>query len=98
MSKIRESARDEECQIRIPAVCTGDPATTVLCHLPSHAMGAKCDDIHGSYGCHACHDYVDGRVQRPDDAHYALHRKIWFYEGVFRTQTILLEKGLITIE
>ena len=97
MTKIRNSARDEECQIRIPGVCNGDTTTTVLCHLPGGGMGGKSSDIHAAYGCSSCHDYVDGRVHLSNHPSEKFHRKIWFYEAVIRTQAILLEKGLIKI-
>ncbi len=93
MSKITESARGEECQIRLYKHCNGNPETTVFCHLGGAGMGRKSSDIHGAYGCSDCHDVVDGRVgtnyNTKDEVDLA------FYEGVIRTQQILLEKGLI---
>ena len=58
---IRDSARGQDCCLRIPGVCLLDPATVVLCHLPGHIPGAKGDDTHGVCGCRACHDRTDGR-------------------------------------
>ncbi len=93
MSKIRESARDEQCLIRLPGICNGDPATTVLCHFSGGGMGTKRLDIHGAYGCSECHAAVDGgKTDIPKDR---LMR--WFYEGAFRTQERLIEKGLIRV-
>ena len=98
MSKITESARDEMCQIRIPGVCSHDPATTVLCHMNGSAAGKglwqKAKDYLGAYGCYKCHQMVDGAVPPPhgmtrDDI------KLMFAEGVFRTQIILEKKGLL---
>ena len=94
MSKITKSAKGEECQIRIPGVCNFNPETTVLCHLNGGGVGMKRKDIHGAYGCSSCHDVVDGKTRPPLDIN-AFHIPIYFYEGVFRTQEILLEKGLI---
>ena len=92
MSKITKSAKGEECLIRIPTVCNGNPETTVFCHLGGGGMGAKSSDIHGSYGCSSCHDAVDGRSKNGLNE-FVL--KTWFYEGMVRTQLKLIEKGLI---
>ena len=50
-------------------------------------------DIHGAYGCSDCHDVVDGRrpVKNYDRGQIAL----WFHQAVIRTQSILVEKGLL---
>lgn len=95
-TKITKSARGRECEIRSP-VCNGDPETTVLCHLSGGGMGAKRSDIHAAYGCSACHDYVDNRTWLSNHPHEVTMKKIWFYEGVFRTQAIMLREGLIQI-
>ena len=108
MSKITDSARGEQCQVRIPGVCNRDPATVVFAHLNGGGMGMKHPDYEGAYCCSACHDVVDGRVP------YITH-EIWpeafgekaaaefsrcvagvcFYEGCVRTRKILIEKGLL---
>jgi len=95
-SKFRKSAKGQECQIRIPGVCNFNPETTVLCHLNGGGIGAKRSDIHAAYGCSDCHDYVDGRMSplKPSDS---LRKKIYHYEGVFRTQEIWLREGLIKL-
>ncbi len=91
---IRGSARGEECQIRIPGYCNGNPETVVLCHLGGAGMGRKSLDIHAAYGCSSCHDVVDHR----DNCTFTdLQIQVWFHEGIFRTQQILLDKGLIKI-
>lgn len=97
MSNITKSAKGEECQIRIPGKCNGNPETTVPCHLNGGGMGMKHKDLFIAYGCSACHDIVDGRAKL-DRWTNDLYSKVWFYEGVFRTQEILIEKGLITLK
>lgn len=92
MSKLTKSARNQDCQIRLEGICNGNPETTVLAHLPGGGVGGKLSDIHGSFSCSACHDEVDGRGK-----HSALHYREQFYEGVIRTQTLMLEAGLIKI-
>lgn len=90
--KLRAMARERDCQIRIPGVCNGDHNSVVLCHLPGAGMARKSNDIHGAWGCSACHDAVDGR-QKTDYSREVL--KLWHLEGVIRTQQILLDEGVI---
>lgn len=98
MSRIRESARGEQCQIRIYQVCNHDPETTVLCHPnelgSGHGMGHKGIDELGAYGCFNCHNVYDRRVPLP--AHLTrLEVENAFHRGHQRTFVILREKGLI---
>lgn len=92
-SKIRASARDEDCQIRIPGVCNFNPKTTVLCHLGGAGWALKSNDIHSAYGCSKCHLVVDGAKSEftRDEIN------LMFYDGMVRTQLILIERGLIVI-
>lgn len=96
MSKIRESARGEECQVRIPVICNFNPETTVFAHKGGAGMGTKSSDLLGAYCCSNCHDVIDGRS---DPVIYSRNSvELAFYEGIFRTQLILLEKGLIKLK
>jgi len=55
-------------------------------------MGAKQNDLFASYGCSSCHDEVDNRTIK------ILNRELvknWFYDGVIRTQQILIDKGIL---
>lgn len=94
MTPIRASARDEECTIRLPGVCSYDPAKTVLCHENGAGGGMKSPDECGAYGCHDCHMVLDGHVPRPAgltrDAVLAC-----FAEGNRLTRLILKRKGLL---
>lgn len=97
MSKITESARGEECQIRIVGVCNRDNTTVVFCHANGGGMGMKMPDSEGAYGCSACHDVVDGRVRT------AVVRPWWeieldFLAGQRRTRKILMEKDLLILK
>ena len=94
MSKLRKSARGRECQIRIPGVCNGNPETTVLAHLNGAGMGLKRSDIHGAYACSDCHDAVDGRRGAVTLATFS-EFQTYHYEGIIRTQEIMLREGLI---
>jgi hypothetical protein len=96
-SKLRDSARGEECTFQIVGVCNGNPETTVLCHLPheSHGMGFKANDLSSGYGCSSCHDVIDGRVQytfQPGDKEFYMRR------SNIRTLIRMEEKGLIIIK
>ena len=93
MSKLRKSAKNQQCQIRIPQVCLAPGTDTVcLCHLNGAGWALKNLDIHGAYGCQRCHDVVDGRVKSGWDSDLI---KLWFLEGVIRTQEIMVKEGLI---
>lgn len=92
MKKLRESARGQECQVRIPGICNFNPETTVLAHLNGGGMGMKQDDHHAAFCCSACHDAIDGRVKT--DMSYS-ELKLAHLEGVIRTQKIWMDEGLM---
>ena len=93
MSKIRKSARMEDCALRIPGVCNFDPETTVLCHAPYPNRGGMRNADHwAAYGCSNCHDYVDGRstgVQKTCS-------DFWM-PAIKETQEKLIKKGLMEV-
>lgn len=63
---LRESARGQQCALRLPGICNGDPETTVLAHIRRGGvggMGLKPPDPCGVFACSACHDVMDGRVR-----------------------------------
>jgi hypothetical protein len=99
MSKITESARGEQCLIRIPGVCNRDDSTTVFCHDPvGSGLSIKWPDTEGTYGCSDCHDLIDGRVPPPAKKLYSRQDiLVMYYEGARRTRIKLLEKELIKI-
>lgn len=101
MSKIRESANQEECQIRIPHVCNHNPATTVWCHANGSAadkgMWMKANDLLGAYGCSACHDAYDRRSYRYEEWHTREQIEVMFWEGHARSLVLLIAKGIISI-
>ena len=95
MSKIRNSARGESCTVRIPGVCNHNPETVVFAHVNGAGMGVKASDLHGAYCCAACHDIADGRARLPEVTADTV--KLWFLQGVLRTQLKLIEKGLVKL-
>ncbi len=92
---LRNYARGKQCQIRIPEYCSHDETTVVLCHIRLAGItggGQKSPDILGAHGCHKCHGIADG-------AHSCKFSKdeirLMFYEGVFRTQYLLIKEGIL---
>lgn len=92
MTNLRKEAEGRECMIRIPSVCNGDPATTVLAHLNGGGMAMKRPDTSGAWACSSCHDHVDGRVTT---MYYKSELAMMFHEGVIRTQEQLIAEGKI---
>lgn len=93
MANLRDLARGQDCQIRIPSVCNHDPATTVLAHYRMAGIcgaGQKPPDECGAWACSACHDAVDGRSKSclTRDMLIAYHS-----DGVIRTLHKLSQLG-----
>lgn len=100
MSNITESARGEDCLIRIPG-CSFNKEQTVWCHANGSAAGKgmwlKSNDLLGAYGCYPCHQTVDGQRPPPhgwtrDDVRLA------FWEGHARSILKLIEKGIVVLQ
>ena len=67
MSKIRKSARGKQCLVRIPGVCNFTPETVIAAHIRiagTCGIGMKPSDLLTVRACSACHDVIDGRVQK----------------------------------
>jgi hypothetical protein len=87
---LRSFARGQQCQVRLPGICSRNEDTTVLAHirLPGiSGMGIKSADLLGAWACDRCHLYAD---THHDDATQRA-----FYEGVLRTQNELIKQGLL---
>ena len=87
-TKIRQSARDEACTLRVSTSCQ-DGETVVLCHLnsPYKGIALKSPDIFGAYGCYRCHQQLDaGMVSKGDQL-----------RALMETQFKMMEKGLINV-
>lgn len=63
LPKLRQSARDRDCTLRLD-VCNGDPATVVLAHALTGPMGGKCPDTVAFFACSTCHEVYDRRDSR----------------------------------
>mgnify|MGYP000498261172 CR=1 FL=1 len=104
---ITNSARGENCTLRIYGVCNGNPETTVFAHAKGGGMGMKAHDIHGCYACSSCHEWIDGGWTRPMGEGIGIqarekhkHQAIMESEvlrAMMKTQTILFQKGLIKL-
>ncbi len=92
MSRLRESARGQECLVRLPGVCNRNPETVVLAHLGGGGMGMKKKDIHASFCCSSCHDEVDRRTWVFEKDYTELAHR----QGVERTQNYWIENGMVT--
>ena len=92
---LRNAAKGQECQIRIPGVCTHNPETTVLAHIRMagvSGMGLKSNDLIGAWACSTCHDACDRRTHTYLNADQV---RLWHLEGMVRTIDQLAKQGLI---
>lgn len=108
--KITNSARNEDCTLRIAGVCNFDPSTTVFAHMNGGGMGYKHHDIHGCYACSDCHNWLDGGYVKYFENQYdsdlgkqiariAAHAFMVseFNPAMIETQNKLIAKGLIKL-
>lgn len=86
--KIRESARGEQCSLRVSPQCQ-DGETVVFCHLNSNfrGVGLKSPDLFGVYGCYWCHQLLDANKVEASDQLRALQE----------TMMKVFNKGLINV-
>ncbi|MNF92547.1 hypothetical protein D3C84_751950 [compost metagenome] len=96
LSKLRETARGRDCQVRLAGICNFNPETTVLAHFRlagTCGMGIKPHDLLGAWACSSCHDEIDRRTRSVDAETAALAH----LEGVLRTLVELIKERKITI-
>jgi hypothetical protein len=88
-SKIRQSAKGEECSLRVSDSCTDEYGSVVACHLNSNyrGVGIKSPDLFVVYACFFCHQLLDKSEVSAEDQLRASQE----------TQMKLLNKGLINI-
>jgi hypothetical protein len=95
VSKLRDAARGQECQIRLPGICNFNPETTVLAHYRlsgTCGVGMKPLDLIGSWACSDCHDLIDGRRS---SAFSREQLDLMHLEGMVRTISALHKRGLL---
>lgn len=94
---LRDSAKGQDCTLNIVGVCSYNPETVVLAHLPdeSHGMARKSDDISACFACDNCHSVIDGRVTHD----MSKAEKEWYMRRAqTRTLRIWVDKGLVTVK
>ena len=93
--KLRDSARGQECTVRLPGICNFRTDTTVLAHLPcgQKGMGMKGFDTVAVYACDCCHGVIDGRAAGEVDWQDMLRAVAETHEALIRAK-ILTVKGM----
>lgn len=92
---LRTLARGRACTVRLPGVCNGDPATTVLAHVRLagiSGMGIKSPDLIAAHACSSCHDAIDRRAHMDLDRDYV---RLAHLEGMARTLATLIKEGIL---
>lgn len=86
--KIRNSARGQDCTLRLVGVCNFNAETTVLAHVGfAGGWATKCGDNIAVFSCSCCHAEIDGNGR---DA-YASDK----LRALEETQQVLIDKGLL---
>lgn len=95
---IRQSARDEDCTIRLFGACNGLTDTTVWAHSnrseDGKGMGIKARDDRGAYACAVCHTIYDRQIPRPAGMTLE-YVEDQFTAGMHESRDKLRAKGLI---
>ncbi len=97
---LRRLARGQQCCVRIPGVCNGNPETTVLAHLNGGGMGMKHHNLVAAWSCSSCHAWLDGGYATatvPYIQNSRRDRDLYHLEGIIRTQQELLKMGLAEV-
>lgn len=95
MKSLRKLAQGKSCMVRIPDFCDGGGETTILAHYSLAGIsgrGLKSPDLLGAWCCSSCHSVIDFRVNTRYDRDMI---RLWFAEGVFRTQYELIKLDMI---
>lgn len=94
--RIRNAARGENCTVNIVGVCSYNPESTVLAHLPdeSKGMGKKADDISAVFACYNCHQAIDRREYNRE---FEESREWYLRRAMVRTWRRLIEMGIVVI-
>ena len=95
MSKYTESARWQECQVRIAGICNHDNSTTVFAHINGAGMGMKHEDIFGAFSCSACHEWLDGGYIREGVSKDV--RDLEHLRAMMNTQKIMIKQGALVL-
>lgn len=89
--KLRDSARNRSCTLRLVDVCNHMDETVVLAHVGyGGGMGTKCGDNMAVFACSSCHMEIDGAnrdYHAPD-----------IIRALGETQQIWIDGGLMCID
>lgn len=91
MSKWTESARDQQCQVRLPGC---EYHTAILAHIRrkwNAGVGMKPADYMGAFACDSCHAQLDRRAGNLTQAEIDAA----FLDGHLRTLRIWEEMGYL---
>jgi hypothetical protein len=95
----RRSAAGQDCTLMFPG-CTNDTETVVLCHIRQFGGGGtalKPPENESCYGCHRCHDILDGRAPWILDGEtFDFWRAIAF--AIVRTQRVMRAAGVLVFK
>lgn len=95
VSKLRRSARGQECTLQIFPYCNNDPDTVSLCHIGlGSGWGRKSLDTVAAYGCSACHAIIDGAVHKPVGKLELLQIQL---RAIERTHEIMIQNGVLKL-
>ena len=90
---LRQSARGQECQVRLYQICQGRDETVVLAHLGGGGVGGKNWDSAASFCCFECHQVIDFAVKT--NLYTSDELRLAHLQGVMRTQSIWIKAGLL---
>lgn len=89
MKNLRDMARGQYCQVRLPG-CDFGTETTVLAHIRRAniaGVGQKPPDLCGVYACAKCHDLIDGRAHAANLTKSDIDHAVFY--GLLRTLAIV---------
>lgn len=89
-------AHNQECQIRLPGICSNNPATVVSAHsnqlVHGKGGGLKAHDCYIAWACYQCHTELDQGNK------FLYHQKVEFWQkGFERTLLQMWLLGLIKV-
>ncbi len=92
--KLRDSARGQDCTMRVAGTCYNHSSTTVLAHVNTEGgcMGGKSDDYSACFACHDCHQWLDLNLGTEED------RLFYTRRAMVRTWRIWIEEGYICLK
>lgn len=93
--RLLNAAHGQQCMVKIPNVCNGNPDTTVAAHsnqlTHGKGMGIKAHDCFIAWACSDCHREIDqGKMNKEDKQYY-------WQQGFERTLLAMLQFGIIVV-